>query len=140
MTRAGFVLILLLLAACAERAGPPVVVNNVVVTAVTRDMPMAAAYLDISNRSGEAIRITRVSSPNYESVEMHETAIEDGIARMRKLDVVEIPDDETVSFVRGGRHLMLMRPLDDAANITLNFYQQDLLIVSISAGFTRLTE
>lgn len=140
MIRAGFVFVFVTLAACGENTGPPVVVNNVVVTAAARDMPVAAAYLDISNRSGAAIRITRVTSPNYESVEMHETSIEGGIARMRKLDAVELADNDTVSFVQGGRHLMLMRPLDEANDITLNFYQQDLLVVSVSAGFTRPTE
>lgn len=140
MTRRALLLLALVLAACADEAGPPVVVSNLVVTAAARNMPMAAAYLDISNRSGESIRITRVTSPNYEAVEMHETTIEDGIARMRKLDAVEIPSDGTVRFERGGLHLMLMRPTDDADNVTLNFYQQELLVVSISTGFTRLAE
>ena len=120
---------------CTEMAGPPILVSDVVVTAAARDMPMAAAYFDISNRSGEDIRVTRVTSPNYESVEIHETTIEDGIARMRKLDAVEVPDNETVRFERGGLHLMLMRPVDDGENITLNFYQQDLLIVSVNTVF-----
>ena len=120
---------------CTEMAGPPILVSDVVVTAAARDMPMAAAYFDISNRSGEDIRITRVTSPNYESVEIHETTIEDGIARMRKLDAVEVADNETVRFARGGLHLMLMRPVDDGENITLNFYQQDLLIVSVNTVF-----
>jgi copper(I)-binding protein len=140
MTRSGFVLIVLLLVSCTEPAGPPILVSNVVVTAAARDMPMAAAYLDFANRSGETIRITRVTSPNYESVQMHETTIEDGIARMRRLDSVEIPNNEIVHFDRGGLHLMLMRPIDDANDVTLNFYQQDLLVVSISAAFSQPKE
>ena len=129
------VLLAVCFVSCTEQAGPPILVSSVVVTAAARDMPMAAAYFDISNRSGEVIRITRVTSPNYESVEIHETTIEDGIARMRKLDAVEVADNETVRFARGGLHLMLMRPVDDAENITLNFYQQDLLIVSVNTAF-----
>ena len=138
--RASLALITLLLASCTQTDSPPILVSNVMITAAPRDMPTAAAYLDVSNRSGETVRITRVTSPNYELVEMHETTIEDGIARMRKLDTVTIEDDDTVRFERGGLHLMLMRPVDDADDITLNFYQQDLLIVSVSAGFTRPTE
>ena len=128
------------LVSCAEPAGPPILFSDVVVTAAARDMPMAAAYFDISNRSGERIRITRVTSPNYESVEIHETTIEDGIARMRKLDAVEVPKNETVHFARGGLHLMLMRPVGDAENITLNFYQEDLLIVSVNTVFELTAE
>lgn len=140
MTRTACIALAWALAACTGSGGPPVIVSNLVVTAASRDMPMAAAYLDISNRSGDAIRITRVSSPNYESVEMHETTIEDGIARMRKIDAVDIPDDGTVRFERGGLHLMLMRPIDEADTVTLNFYQQEVLLVSISGRFTQPTE
>ena len=140
MMRAVPGLLALLLVSCTQPNSPPILVSDVVVTAASRDMPMAAAYLDFSNRSGETMRITSVTSPNYERVEMHETTIEDGIARMRRLDFVQIRDDETVRFERGGLHLMLMRPVDDADQITLNFYQQDLLVVSVSATFVHPTE
>lgn len=129
------ILLTIWLVSCAEPPGPPILVSDVIVTAAARDMPMAAAYFTIRNRSGEGIRITRVTSPNYESVEIHETSIDDGIARMRKLDAVEVPDDASIRFERGGLHLMLMRPVDDAERITLNFYQQDLLVVSVTTVF-----
>ena len=143
MMRPTLACLTLLLVSCTPADGPdgpPILVSNVVVTAASRDMPMAAAYLDFSNRSGETVRITSVTSPNYERVEMHETTIEDGIARMRRIDSVQIPDGETMRFERGGLHLMLMRPVDDADQVTLNFYQQDLLVISVSAAFARPTE
>ena len=125
----------LFVAACSEPSGPPIVVTNVVVSSPGAAMPMAAGYLEIENRSGAAIRITSVSSPNYESVEMHETTIEDGVARMRELPVLEIDADETVAFERGGKHLMLMRPVGDADTVTLNFYSEDVLLVTVDADF-----
>ncbi len=122
--------------ACDSGEGPPVVAANVVVTAPAPGMPMAAGYLDIANRSGTSIRITGVSSPDYESVEMHETIVEDDIARMREIPVLEIENGETVVFERGGKHLMLMRPIGAPETITLNFYSEELLLLSISAEFT----
>jgi copper(I)-binding protein len=122
--------------ACDSDDGPPVVAANVVVTAPAAGMPMAAGYLDISNRSGANIRITHVSSPEYESVEMHETIVEDDVARMREIPVLEIRDGETVVFQRGGKHLMLMRPIGTPGTVTLNFYSEDLLLLSVSADFT----
>jgi copper(I)-binding protein len=122
--------------ACDSGEGPPVVAANVVVTAPAPGMPMAAGYLDITNRSGTSIRITGVSSPDYESVEMHETIVEDDIARMREIPVLEIENGETVVFERGGKHLMLMRPIGAPETITLNFYSEELLLLSISAEFT----
>lgn len=131
---------LVLLAACGEQAGPPVFASNIIVTAPAPDMPMAAAYLDITNRSGAPIRITGVTSPDYESVEMHETVIENDVARMREIPVLEIADGDTESFERGNKHLMLMRPLETPGIVTLNFYSGDLLILSISTEFSIVTD
>ena len=127
---------LLLLAGCSEPAGPPVVAGNIVVMAPSAGMQMAAAYLEISNRSGEDVRITHVTSPQFGAVEMHETTIDDGIARMRKLDALDIADSETTLFERGGKHLMLMNPHGVPDVVTLNFYSGDLLLLSVSAEFT----
>jgi copper(I)-binding protein len=96
-------------------------------------MPMAAGYMEIANRSGAPIRITAVSSPNYESVEMHETTVEDGVARMRELPELVIDNGETVTFERGGKHLMLMRPVGEPGSVTLNFYSEGVLLVTVSA-------
>jgi len=127
------------LSACGDPAGPPVVASNIVVTAPAPEMRMAAAYLDITNRSGTSIRITSVTSPDYESVEMHETTIEDGVARMRAIPVLEIADGETATFERGGKHLMLMRPVDVPDTVTLNFYSDSLLLLSVDTEFTTAT-
>jgi copper(I)-binding protein len=127
------------LAACGNPAGPPVVASNIVVTAPAPGMRMAAAYLDITNQSGTSIRITSVTSPDYESVEMHETTIEDGVARMRSIAVLEIADGETATFERGGKHLMLMRPVDTPDTVTLNFYSDGLLLLSVDTEFTTAT-
>jgi hypothetical protein len=132
--------VLALAAGCGGQEGPPVVATDVVVTAPGAGMPMAAGYLQISNQSGGNIRITRVSSPEYGSVEMHETFVEDGIARMRAIPALEIADGETVVFERGGKHLMLMQPVGEPRTITLNFYSGDVLLLSVSADFTPAME
>jgi len=130
----------LVLAACTEKSGPPVVASNIIVTAPAPGMPMAAGYLDITNQSGTAIRITSVTSPDYELVEMHETTIEDGVARMRAIPALEIEDGDTVTFERGGKHLMLMRPLESPDTVTLNFYSEDLLLLSVNTRFTAMMD
>lgn len=122
-------------AGCDRPEGPPVAVANLVVTAPGAGMPMAAGYLEISNRSGTAIRIDRVSSPEYGSVEMHETVIEDGVARMREIPVLEIAAGDTVVFERGGKHLMLMQPVGTPGTVTLNFYSDEVLLLSVRTEF-----
>jgi copper(I)-binding protein len=132
--------VLAVAAGCGGSEGPPIVATDVVVTAPGAGMPMAAGYLRIANYSGSDIRITRVSSPEYGSVEMHETLVEDGIARMRAVPVVEIADGESVVFERGGKHLMLMQPVGEPRTITLNFYSGDVLLLSVGAQFTAAME
>jgi copper(I)-binding protein len=66
---------------------------------------------------------------------MHETVIEDGIARMREIPVLEIAAGETVVFERGGKHLMLMQPVGTPGTVTLNFYSDDVLLLSVSTEF-----
>ena len=129
------VIALAVVTACDRGSGPPVVATNVVVTAPGAAMPMAAGYLEISNRSDSGIRITRVSSPDYEAVEMHETIVEDGIAKMREIPVLEIAAGETVVFERGGKHLMLMKPVGTPRTVTLNFYSDDVLLLSVNTEF-----
>ena len=118
--------------ACNSHDGPPVVAANVVVTAPAPGMPMAAGYLDISNHSGTAIRITHVSSPDYESVEMHETIIEDGVSRMRPVDAITIPPGRVFYFKRGGKHLMLMQPVGESTSVTLEFRAGDEVALSVT--------
>ena len=60
-------------------------------------MQMTAGYLVLHNNSDEDIAIDRVASPQFGKVEMHETVIEDGIAKMSALaEIVEAEGFEIV--------------------------------------------
>jgi copper(I)-binding protein len=94
---------------------------------------MRAAYLALTNNTDEAIRITRVTSDVFAAVELHETTVRDGVARMRALPQLDIPAGETILLERGGKHLMLMRPEGTAQNMTLQFFDGDSLLLEVSA-------
>ncbi len=66
-----------------------------------------AAYLTIEN-AGESDRLVSASSPRAAAVEIHGHETEGGVARMRKLDAVEVPNGAPVGFAPGGLHLMLI--------------------------------
>ena len=124
------------LAACSSETSAPLVASDVEVSAARGGMAMRAAYLRLRNNTGEAIRITSAGSPSYSSVEMHETVIENDVARMRPIASVLIEPDSEVVFERGGKHLMLMRPVGDAARqerIQLDFYDGENLLISVTA-------
>jgi len=124
---------LALATACTSNTEPPLVANDVEVTRTIPGMTMSAVYLSLTNKSDKLIRINRVSSPQYESVQLHETTIDEGVARMRAMDEVEIPAGATVTFQRGGKHLMLMRPTGSVETVSLSFHSGDDLVLTVAA-------
>ena len=65
---------------------------------------MAAGYLVVRNDGGRAATLTGVTSPQAQSVSMHQSTA----STMLDTPTVRIPAHGTVVFARGGRHLMLM--------------------------------
>lgn len=123
----------LLLAACSMETQPPLVVNDIVVTAPMPGMKMSAAYMSLTNNSDRTLKISRVASPQYESVELHETTMADGVARMRALPGLEISAGATVKLQRGAKHLMLTRPAADSDTVTLQFFDGDNMLLAVDA-------
>lgn len=138
--RSAFVLAALLLGACDAEPQPPLVASDVVVTQPMPGTGMSAAYLSLSNNTKQTISISRVSSAQYAAVELHESTIEDGVARMRAIRELRIPAGETVTLRRGGKHLMLMRPTGPADAVSLQFFVGDALILTVAAAFEPRTD
>ena len=124
----------LLLTACGAPE-PPVTASDVDITKPMPGRHMSAVFLVIANNTDEAIRITRVESPQFASVEIHETTLEDGIARMRELGELLVPARGSVSLERGGKHLMLMRPKDLDESVTLHFFSDDTPMLTVDYTF-----
>ena len=130
------VILMFLLAACAESRAP-LTVSNVTVTQPVPGMAMSAGYLELTNNSSRSISITHVTSPQFASVEMHETVIENLVARMIALGTLTLQAGETVSFEPGGKHLMLMRPADEISSVTLQFFDGESVLLSVTTDFDR---
>lgn len=113
----------------------PLVAKNVVVTRPMPGMAMSAGYLSLTNNSDSPVRITHVTSPQFGSVELHKSTVEDGVARMRAIPELVIPPHGTATLERGGKHLMLMKPGGDSDDVSLNLYDGDQLVLSIAASY-----
>lgn len=73
--------------------------------------PVAGGYLRLINTGQELDRLLGVSSEIAEKVEIHESTLTDGVARMRPLpDGLAINPGETVELKPGQAHIMLIRP------------------------------
>ena len=124
-----------LLVACGAPQ-PPVTVSDVEITKPMPGRHMSAGFLVVTNNTGEALRITGVESPQFESVEIHETTVTDGISRMRELEELLVPANGSVTLERGGKHLMLMRPRNLEDSVTLQFHSGNSPVLTVDYSFS----
>ena len=132
--RITLLLSILLLVACGAPQ-PPLVASEVEITKPMPGRQVSAGFLLLTNNTDEDIRITRVTSPQFGAVEIHETTIEDGIARMRELDALVVPARGSARLERGGKHLMLMRAGDLGDAVSLQLLADDAPVLDIEYRF-----
>ena len=130
-------IICLFFAACGGEAKAPLLASDIVITEPMPGMHMSAGYISFTNNTSDAINITQVVSPEFELVEIHESLVEDGIAKMRRIEELVIPAKSGVSLQRGGKHLMLMRPTGALNTVSLSFYSGDTLLLNVNAPVSR---
>ena len=117
-------------------AGNPVEVHEAWVPQAPPVAMMHAGYLQITNHSDQAVAIIAAESADYESVEIHKTVTKDGMSRMIKQDEVVIAPGKSLSFERGGLHLMLMHPKRKLAvgdNTQIKLIRNDKQVITFTA-------
>jgi periplasmic copper chaperone A len=74
-------------------------------------VPMRAGYVKITNLSDEDAVITAMQSDAFETVELHETTMQDGVMKMIQKESFTIPANGSSYLKPGGKHIMLINPL-----------------------------
>jgi len=98
----------LMLAACGGPA-TSLTVDEATYRAPLTEKGAGVAYFSIT--SSTADRIIGLTSPQADRVEMHNSVTSaDGMASMVRLDSVDLPAGETVTFGPGGLHVMVFAP------------------------------
>lgn len=95
---------------------------------------IGAGYLEITNAGPKADVLVSISSPVAARVEIHQTRVENGIARMMPLGRLAVPPGAKIVARPGGMHLMfieLKTPLKagDRIPATLTFARAGTLKV-----------
>jgi len=98
----------LALGAAASAAERPISVDSAWARPTADGATVGGGYLVIRNAGREADRLEGASSPRAARVEMHESRIEAGIARMREVASLPVAPGGSVRFEPGGLHLMLV--------------------------------
>jgi copper(I)-binding protein len=103
-----------IVAACSSTGGGTATAGTLTVTGAWArpSMTMAlagAAYLTITNGTGQADALLGVTTPAAKNPELHETtAGASGMMAMRPVARIEIPAGKTVKLEPGGYHIMLI--------------------------------
>jgi copper(I)-binding protein len=99
-----------------------------------------AAYMQIINLTDTDLTITDISSPDFDSAELHRTVVESGVARMLPVPELTIPAAGSVLLEPGGLHLMLFEPahpLVQGDTVTLVLRCSDGISLTLSVPVLR---
>lgn len=135
-TRIGFNL--LLLAACAMTlsasagAAPPakkdaIAVEQAWARATPPSAPVAGGFVTLRNTANREDRLLSATSPDANTVEIHEMRMDNGVMRMRRIDDgLPIAANGALELKPGGYHLMFIGPKHpfvqgETINATLGF-------------------
>ncbi len=101
-------------------------ISRPVVRLVPPNLGMTAGYITLENLSNKNVSLIGASSSDYNSIEIHETVLDNGKAMMKEIESLEIKAKSKAELKPLGYHLMLMGPLkvfkeDDNVIINLIF-------------------
>lgn len=125
------------IAAQAQDGGAAIRVEQAWSRATPPGAPVGAAYLSITNVSGQADRLISAKSDRARKVEIHEAQMNNGVMRMRPITGgLVIGPGETVAFQPGGLHLMLTglhSPLrkGERLRLVLSFEMSDEISINV---------
>lgn len=70
----------------------------------------SAGYFEVFNNGNETVQLLAAESDRYGDIMLHQTVTEDGLAKMRMADKIDIAAGSQLDFVPGGYHAMLEKP------------------------------
>ena len=125
-------------------AGAPVLAADTRVGAIEIEHPWARAsatangamYMEIENKGAAADKLVAASTAAAAKAELHTHLLENGIARMRPVDAIEVTPGSPTVLRPGGLHVMLIglkKPLQigDTITVTLTFEKAGRVDVTV---------
>lgn len=122
-----------------EPAGDVVAVMNSWVREAHASAKVNAGYMTLVNVGSDDVTLLKVESNAFESVEVHEMKMIDGMMEMNEVTDLVIPAKDQIQFAPGGKHLMMMGPREhfikgQEVNMTLTFKSGKKQIVSVKVA------
>lgn len=96
----------------------------------------AAVYFSLHNHTDTDEELLSISSNVTDTIEIHETKVENDVAQMTMLDSLPIAADEEITFGPGGLHVMLVGVqqelvLGEHIGIILHFREHADIVVNV---------
>jgi hypothetical protein len=126
--------LLLTLSACSSSSGD-IEVHNAWVRPTAKG-ENAAVYLTLHNHSSTADELIGASSNVADSVELHESTMENDVMQMHRIDSVPLAADEEIMLEPGGLHVMLIGLKQDLVlgehiSVVLHFKNHEDIAVEV---------
>jgi copper(I)-binding protein len=122
----GAALVLMLVSDTAAAAAEPVKISHPWVRATVPGQSVAGAYMELTSNVPAAL--IAAESPVARKIEPHAMTLDAGVMKMRAVERIELPANETVILKPGGLHLMLVdikRELKAGDRVPLKLIVQD---------------
>ena len=99
---------------------------------------VTAAYVQIDNPTSQPVTLLSYHSPQVGKIELHESSMQNGMMRMRKIERHSIAAKSSLLMQAGGFHLMLFEPSaalleTDTILLTIEFADQTTREVELTA-------
>lgn len=103
-----------------------VTIDNPWIREAPPGMTTMAGYMVLRNNTSRPEVLVAASSSGFETVMIHRSIVQDGMARMVHASQIELAPNASLVFAPGGYHLMLMNPkrtlrAGDRVDIILEF-------------------
>jgi len=85
-----------------------IIVENAWVREAPPMSKTTAAYLQLHNHTQETVNLLKAESPQFNKVEIHNTIIENNVAKMIPIEKLEIPAGKMVELKPKALHIMLI--------------------------------
>jgi copper(I)-binding protein len=106
------------------------------------NVKILAAYMTINNSGEEKNSLLSVNSDCCEKIEIHQSLLQDGKAKMIQRNSILLPAETNINFEPGGLHLMLINPrkkLREGNEIELKFNFSSHESISVKANVKKVT-
>ena len=124
------------LSSCSNSNDSQIMITDINIIQPLPGKSISAGYFTLTNNTESLIEITKITSPDFESIQIHDSVLDEGIVKMQRIDSLQIKAKSRLVLENGGKHLMLIDKKNSSEMISLNFYEEEKLLISLKTNLT----